>query len=74
MRVTGGELPIQSGADGIQGGKKGTVGIEGGRTLVSAFNYASADGLYHGVCRVSVYYSFWQWFLIVFRFGWLWYV
>ena len=46
VRVTGGDLSIVSGADGIQGGKKGTgfasevgtVSIEGGRTLVSAFN------------------------------------
>ena len=46
VRITGGELLIQSGADGIQGGKKGTgfgdtvgsVIIEGGRTLISAFN------------------------------------
>ena len=46
VRVSGGELLIVSGADGIQGGKKGTgfasevgtVSIEGGRTLVSAFN------------------------------------
>ncbi len=46
VRVTDGELLIVSGADGIQGGKKGTgfaaelgtVSIEGGRTLVSAFN------------------------------------
>ncbi len=44
---------------------------ERGETLV---RYDSADGLYHGVCQVSVYYSFWQWFLIVFCFGWLWYV
>ena len=46
VRVSGGELLIVSGADGTQGGKKGTgfasevgtVSIEGGRTLVSAFN------------------------------------
>ena len=34
----------------------------------------SEDGLYHGVCEVSVYYSFWQWLLIIFCFGWLWYI
>ena len=46
VRISGGEVLIASGADGIQGGKKGTgfasevgtVSIEGGRTLVSAFN------------------------------------
>lgn len=46
VRITGGELQIEAGADGIQGGKKttgftaaaGTVSIEGGRVLVSAFN------------------------------------
>ena len=50
----------------------GTVhGLRHGETTV---RYDSQDGLYHGVCQVSVYYSFWQWFLIVFCFGWLWYV
>ena len=46
VRVLGGELLIRSGADGIQGGKKGTgfaaavgtVSFEGGRTLISAYN------------------------------------
>ena len=46
VRITGGELTVESGADGIQGGKKttgfgetvGTVSIEGGRVLISAFN------------------------------------
>ncbi len=46
VRISGGELLIASGADGIQGGKKGTgfaaevgtVSIEGGRVLVSAYN------------------------------------
>ena len=50
----------------------GTVkGLRRGTTTV---RYASADGLYTGVCTVTVYYSLWQWFLIVFCFGWLWYV
>ncbi len=50
----------------------GTIhGLRHGETTV---RYESEDGLFHGVCRVSVYYSFWQWFLIVFCFGWLWYV
>ena len=48
VRVTGGELTVISGADGIQGGKKGTgfeaelgtVSIEGGRVLISAYNKA----------------------------------
>ena len=46
VSITGGELLVQSGADGIQGGKKGTgfgdtvgsVIIEGGRILISAYN------------------------------------
>ena len=50
----------------------GTIhGLRHGETTV---RYDSEDGLFHGVCRVTVYYSFWQWFLIVFCFGWLWYV
>ena len=50
----------------------GTVhGLQHGEATV---RYDSQNGLYHGTCRVSVYYSFWQWFLIVFCFGWLWYV
>ncbi len=48
VHVTGGELSVVSGADGIQGGKKGTgfeaevgtVCIEDGRILVSACNKA----------------------------------
>ena len=32
------------------------------------------EGLREKHCTVSVYYGFWQWFLIVFCFGWLWYV
>ena len=46
VRITGGEVLVESGADGIQGGKKstgftaavGTVSLEGGRTFISAFN------------------------------------
>ena len=46
VRITGGTLSVVSGADGIQGGKKGTgfgdtvgtVSFEGGQTAVSAFN------------------------------------
>lgn len=46
VTVRGGELEIRAGADGIQGGKKGTgfaasvgtVSIEDGRVLVSAYN------------------------------------
>ncbi len=48
VRVTGGTLLIRSGADGIQGGRKGTgftaevgtVSIEGGHTEISAYNKA----------------------------------
>ncbi|MBR3293289.1 MAG: carbohydrate-binding domain-containing protein [Oscillospiraceae bacterium] len=46
VTIRSGSLDIRSGADGIQGGKKGTgfgetvgsVSIEGGQTMVSAFN------------------------------------
>lgn len=46
VRILGGDLSVVSGADGIQGGKKGTgftaelgtVSIEGGNTRISAFN------------------------------------
>ena len=52
--------------------QNGTIqGIQRGKTTV---RYSSEDGLYSGVCTVSVYYSFWQWLLIVFFFGWLWYL
>ena len=52
--------------------KNGTIhGIRQGQTTV---RYRSADGLYTGVCYVTVYYSFWQWLLIIFCFGWLWYI
>ncbi len=48
VRITGGTLSVRSGADGIQGGKKGTgftaevgtVSIEGGHTEISAWNKA----------------------------------
>ncbi len=46
-------------------------GLQRGETTV---RYSSEDGLYKGVCHVSVYYSFWQWLLIIFCFGWLWYI
>lgn len=36
--------------------------------------YASEDGLFSGVCTVTVYYSFWQWLIIILGFGWLWYI
>ncbi|MGX8692264.1 MAG: hypothetical protein ACSW8E_00720 [Clostridia bacterium] len=50
----------------------GTIhGLKHGETVV---RYDSEDGYFHGVCQVTVYYSFWQWLLIVFFFGWLWYV
>ncbi len=46
VRITGGSVLVQSGADGLQGGKSstgftaaaGTVSIEGGQVLVSAFH------------------------------------
>ena len=41
---------------------------------VGTVRYSSEDGLYTGVCTVTVYYTFWQWLLILFLFGWLWYV
>ncbi len=46
-------------------------GLQRGETDI---RYRSEDGLYNGVCHVSVYYSFWQWLLIIFCFGWLWYI
>lgn len=46
-------------------------GLQTGETQIY---YRSADGLCCGVCEVTVYYSLWQWFLILFCFGWLWYI
>ena len=48
----------------IQGLKRGTATV----------HYVSADGLCTGTCEVHVYYSFWQWVLIILCFGWIWYV
>ncbi len=46
-------------------------GVSRGSTTV---RYVSSDGLCSGVCEVKVIYSVWQWFLILFCFGWLWYI
>ena len=48
--------------------------VHGHRIGQTTVHYSSADGLYTGVCDVHVHYSFWQWLIIVFFFGWLWYV
>lgn len=45
-------------------------GVSRGTTTV---RYVSDDGLCSGVCLVTVEYSLWQWFLILFCFGWFWY-
>lgn len=46
-------------------------GVKRGETTV---RYTSEDGVYTGVCKVSVQYNFWQWLIIVFCFGWIWYI
>lgn len=46
-------------------------GISRGSATV---RYSSEDGLYTGVCHVTVFYTLWQWFLIIFCFGWIWYI
>ena len=48
--------------------------IHGHMRGTATVRYASEDGLYNGVCEVTVYYTVWQWFLILFCFGWLWYI
>ena len=48
--------------------------IQGLRRGETTVRYASEDGLYTGVCHVTVYYSLWQWLLIIFCFGWYWYI
>lgn len=46
-------------------------GLKRGETDV---RFRSDDGLFTGVCHVTVHYTLWQWFVIVFLFGWLWYI
>ena len=48
--------------------------VTGLRRGTGSVSYSSADGLYSGVCTVTVYYSFWQWVLIILCFGWIWYI
>ncbi len=33
----------------------------------------SADGGHYDTCTVNVKYSFWQWLIVIFLFGWIWY-
>lgn len=44
------------------------------RRGTATVRYSSPEGRYTGVCTVTVYYSVWQWLLIVLCFGWIWYI
>ncbi|MCR5483995.1 MAG: S8 family serine peptidase [Clostridiales bacterium] len=47
------------------------TGIREGTAIVTA---STKDGAFSASCTVTVRYEWWQWFIIIFLFGWIWYI
>ncbi|MCR4615099.1 MAG: Ig-like domain-containing protein [Clostridiales bacterium] len=46
------------------------TGTGRGTAVITAQSF---DGGYTAICRVTVKYSFWQWLIVIFLGGWIWY-